>query len=96
MLAAQIFYDATAYFSRHENSITAVIPVMDVIDEALSNEALNANYSAPVRAAATLGKKTLNRYYDRTDHSELYRIAMGTLSMISRDGGSSKGGIPHY
>ena len=25
----------------------------------------------------TIGKKTLNRYYDKTDHSEVFRIAIG-------------------
>ena len=37
-------------------------------------------YSVSIRAALAIGKKTLNRYYNKTDHSEVYRIAMGKLS----------------
>ena len=44
----------------------------------LSDDALNKDYLASIRAAATLGKNTLNRYYNRTDESEVYRIAMST------------------
>jgi hypothetical protein len=29
-----------------------------------------------------MGKKLLNKYYSYTDHSELYRIAMGELSPL--------------
>ncbi|THU87433.1 hypothetical protein K435DRAFT_584645, partial [Dendrothele bispora CBS 962.96] len=29
-----------------------------------------------IHAAVSIAKKTLNRYYDKTDHSEVYRIAM--------------------
>ena len=29
-----------------------------------------------------MGKRTLNRYYDKTDHSEIFRIAMGTHFVI--------------
>ena len=30
-----------------------------------------------MRAALGIGKRTLNRYYNKTDYSEVYRIAMG-------------------
>jgi hypothetical protein len=49
---------------------------MDHIDEHLASAAVSPKYDASIRAAISIGKKTLNRYYDRTDHSELYRIAM--------------------
>ena len=31
-----------------------------------------------IKAAISIGKDTLNRYYDKTDHSEVFRIAIGT------------------
>ena len=54
-----------------------VIPAMDHIDEHLAMAALNADYPMPIKAALAIGKKTLNRYYNQTDHSEVFRIAMG-------------------
>ena len=52
---------------------------MDHINEHLALVSVNQNYDPGIRAAITIGKKTLNRYYDWIDHSELYRIAMGTF-----------------
>lgn len=54
-----------------------VIPAMDLIDERLTSYSLNRKYSSSIRAAVRLAKKTLNRYYQLTDSSEVYRIAMG-------------------
>ncbi len=53
---------------------------MDHIDSHLATAARNAKYSPSIRAALALGKRTLNRYYNKTDHSEVYRIAMGTYA----------------
>ena len=50
---------------------------MDIIDKELSKHALNDTYAPSVRAAASLGKKTLNHYYNKTDDTKIYRIAMG-------------------
>ena len=74
---SQIFKAATLFFSRDAvPTIGSVIPAMDRIDEHLATAATNNKYNAAMRAALAVGKKTLNRYYDRTDHSEVYRIAM--------------------
>jgi len=51
---------------------------MDFIDETLTNNSLDTNYSPAIRAALGIAKKTLNRYYNATDQSDVYRIAMGT------------------
>jgi hypothetical protein len=51
---------------------------MDHIDTHLATAAQDMDYSISIRAALAIGKKTLNRYYNKTDHSEVYRIAMGT------------------
>lgn len=50
---------------------------MDRIDEYLATASVDKKYSPSIRAAASLGKKTINRYYDLSDRSESYRIAMG-------------------
>lgn len=52
---------------------------MDHIDEHLATAALNPDYPVAIKAALAVGKMTLNRYYNKTDHSEVYRIAMGTV-----------------
>ena len=49
---------------------------MDHLDEHLALAALSPKYKASIRAALSIGKKTLNCYYDQTDHSELYQIMM--------------------
>ena len=55
-----------------------VIPAMDHIDQHLATAATNPSYPHALKAALSIGKKTLNRYYDKTDQSEVYRIAMDT------------------
>ena len=50
---------------------------MDHIDEHLATAATNDKYPLAIKAALSIGKKTLNRYYDKTDHSEVFRITMG-------------------
>ena len=51
---------------------------MDHIDETLTNQARDPAIEPSIRAALSIAKKTLNRYYDKTDDSEVYRIAMST------------------
>ena len=50
---------------------------MDHIDTHLATATQNADCPSSIRAALAMGKRTLNRYYNKTDHSEVYRIAMG-------------------
>ena len=54
-----------------------VIPAMDIIDEHLTDHSLDDKYLPCIRASIVLAKRTLNRYYDKTDQSNVYRIAMG-------------------
>lgn len=56
---------------------------MDCVDEHLATSAESAGYSSAIRAALAIGKKTLNRYYNKTDQSEVYRIAMGKSQDLS-------------
>jgi hypothetical protein len=76
----QIFKDATLFFSRSTPNLATVIPAMDLIDEHLTTRSLDSNLNISIRASLGFAKKTLNRYYTKTDDSETYRIAMGTYS----------------
>lgn len=56
---------------------------MDHIDEFLASKILEADkYELPIITSMRSAKDTLNKYYDRTDHSELYRIAMSKSNML--------------
>lgn len=55
---------------------------MDHIDEFLTTAAIGNDYPLAIRAALAIGKKTLNRYYDKSDQSEVFRIAMGTKIIV--------------
>ena len=70
------------FFSRGTPNIATVIPAMDHLDSYLTTAALDSDIPVSIKAALAVGKKTLNRYYDKTDHSEVFRIAMGTYSSL--------------
>ncbi|KAG1760961.1 hypothetical protein EDD22DRAFT_780434 [Suillus occidentalis] len=72
----KILKDATMFFSRSTPSLATVIPAMDLIDEKLMTYSLDNKYLPAIHAAVGLAKKTLNRYYQLTDHSDVYHIAM--------------------
>jgi len=74
----QIFKDTTLFFSRSTPCLATVIPAMDHIDETLTTNSLDHKFEPSIHAALGIAKKTLNRYYNATDQSEVYRIAMGT------------------
>jgi hypothetical protein len=79
----QLFKDATQFFSRETPNLAKVIPAMDHIDQHLATAARNNTYRPCIQAAVAMGKKLLNKYYSYTDHSELYRIAMGMFHEYS-------------
>lgn len=58
-----------------------VIPAMDHIDEKFGSDALNPRLHSAIRASVAVAKRTCNRYYSRTDDSNLYRVAMGEFSV---------------
>ncbi|KAJ8515393.1 hypothetical protein ONZ45_g7180 [Pleurotus djamor] len=72
----RILKDATLFFSRETPNLATVIPAMDHIDEKFGSDALNPKLHSAIRASVAVAKRTCNRYYSRTDGSELYRIAM--------------------
>ncbi|KIK73599.1 hypothetical protein PAXRUDRAFT_178003, partial [Paxillus rubicundulus Ve08.2h10] len=74
--------DAILYFSHSTPNLATVIPAMDLIDKKLTTYSLNCKYSPTICAAVGLAKQTLNKYYQLTDKSKVYRMAMGKcLSM---------------
>jgi hypothetical protein len=82
LLLQQIFCDATLFFSCSTPNLAKVIPAMDLIDRHLATSARNQKYDRSIQAALAIGKKLLNKYYNVTDHSELYRIAMGKFKLL--------------
>jgi hypothetical protein len=66
-----------SFFLRGMPNITMVVPAMDHLDSYLATAALNSDIPLSIKAALAVGKKTLNCYYDKTNHSEVFRIAMG-------------------
>ena len=74
--------DATLFFSRSTPNLAAVIPAMDFMNDELTKHATNLNISPAIRAAIGTAKKTLNKYYSKSDMSEVYRIAMGECLVI--------------
>ncbi len=55
-----------------------VILAMDYVDEHLAMAAIDRKYPLAIKAALAISKRALNHYYDKMDHSEVYRIAMST------------------
>ena len=50
---------------------------MDYIDKHLASGSIDLKYLSLIQASMLIGKQLLNKYYDMTDQSEVYRIAMG-------------------
>lgn len=65
------------FFLQGKPNINAVIPAMDFLDGQLTKAAINTAYSNSIQSAIALRKKILNQYYNLTDHSEIYCVAMG-------------------
>lgn len=68
------------YFSRGTPNLATVIPAMDFINDTLTMSSESSQrYSLAIRAALTIGKRTLSKYYNKTGESKVYRIAMSTF-----------------
>ena len=78
----QIFKQATLFFSADTPNPSKVIPTMDWIDKHLASSALDAKYLPSIKASMLIGKQLLNKYYNFTDHSEVYHIAMGMFHHV--------------
>ena len=53
-----------------------VIPSMDILTEHLDAFKDDTNLKPIIRVAAVRGLAIMNKYYSRTDESEIYRISM--------------------
>lgn len=74
-----MFSDATEYFScegKDAPTLTDVIPSMDIIDECLVTDMTNTALDPVIHVAVGSAKCTINHYYDKSDESAAYRIAM--------------------
>ena len=53
---------------------------MDIIDSMIATTSdAPHKYCLAIRAALAVGSQLLNKYYNKTDYSEVYRISMGAL-----------------
>ena len=83
LLLRQIFKDTTLFFSRGTPNLAMVIPAMDHIDKVLTTSSDSPRqFSLAIRAALAIGKKAMNRYYKKTDYSDVYRIAISKSVFI--------------
>ena len=79
----QVLKHVMLYFSQATMpNISSVIPAMNHIDKVLETHATKKTFLILIQAAVSIGKKTLNRYYSKTDLSEIYHISMGKFSFI--------------
>jgi len=57
---------------------------MDIIDNMIATTSdTPSKYCLAIRAALAVGSMTMNKYYNKTDNTEVYRIAMGACSLVT-------------
>ena len=61
--------------------VHSVIPYMDILTDLLDSSKDNAALKPIIRCAAARGLQMLNKYYSKTDSSEIYRIAMSKSTL---------------
>ncbi|KAI0279785.1 hypothetical protein BC826DRAFT_869450, partial [Russula brevipes] len=71
-----MYKEATVFFSRDDiSTIAHVIPTMDRIDAMLKDSALEP-LCPSVKCTLSFARKHMDKYYSKTDLSNVYRIAM--------------------
>jgi hypothetical protein len=74
-----MYKDATLFFSQDNvMTIANIVPTMDCIDAMLSSSA-KMPLNPAVKHALTFVCKLMDKYYSKTDLSDVYHIAMGML-----------------
>ena len=74
-----MYKEGTVFFSQDAvSTIAHVIPTMDQIKAMLSDSATEP-LSPSVKHALSFAQKIMDKYYSKTDLSNVYRIAMGML-----------------
>jgi len=82
-MLCQMYKDATLFFSQDAvATIAHVIPTMDRIDAMLSSHSTEP-LSPSFKHALSFARKIMDKYYSKTDLSNVYRIAMGKFLMVS-------------
>lgn len=79
----QALEDATTYFLHAMPHLAQIIPVMDHLEAKLATFSVDVTRLPAIHAAVRLAKQTLNQYYQATDWSETYCIAMGVCDSCS-------------
>ncbi len=60
------------------------IPVMDTIDWCFAMASMDhTRFPLPLKVALDLGKRIMNKYYDLTDESEIYRVSISKFTPLS-------------
>ncbi|KIK90256.1 hypothetical protein PAXRUDRAFT_152024, partial [Paxillus rubicundulus Ve08.2h10] len=72
---------ATLFFSQDSAMIAAVIPAMDKLDNKLKQQTKN-DYHPAVISAMQLTKNKMDQYWQTTDLSNVYHIAMDMFSAL--------------
>ena len=77
-----MYKDATLFFSQDTiAAIAHVIPTMDRIDAMLHRSSVDA-LSPSVKHALSFSRKIMDKYYSKTDLSNVYWIAMGMFCNV--------------
>lgn len=84
MSLLQILKEGTEFFSSSTPPVSSVVPAMDTIDRAFTTASMDDDdFSLPIKVALELGKRILNKYYNLTDESEIYRLSISMWTMIT-------------
>ncbi len=79
MMSPQHFLEATLRMSAKQRPLLhEVIPVIDLLESMLARTVANTALMPAVRVAASYGQAILNKYYEKTDDSVMYRCAIRT------------------
>ncbi|KAN0137513.1 hypothetical protein V8E53_004564, partial [Lactarius tabidus] len=81
----KIFKDTTLFFSCGTPNLATVIPAMDHIDKVLATMSNSHCFSLSICATLIVGKNAINWYYNKTDHSETYPIALSYFKAQDRE-----------
>jgi hypothetical protein len=72
-----MYKEATLFFSQDSSATIAhVIPTMDRIDAMLRDDPGSRPLHPAVKHVLTYARKRIDKYYAKTDLSNVYRIAM--------------------
>ena len=60
--------------------VSCVIPAMDTIDCVFTTASMDGEDFLPIKLGLELGRRIMNKYYNLTDESEIYRVSIGIFS----------------